>query len=233
MWHLVSLSVGTHLLIAYWEFPSFHFGTLTCWSCWLIILVGDYDIASFFMLHWYICLRYLTCWLWWLIRIDRGFWDSYFLCASSIYSFEILTCWLYWLVISYCIAHWSWFFHDYSDHFTCVHSPLYITQLTMLILWLVYCLDRLLSMMFVSLFVLIVIVCVDLSDIPVLCLTVWCMTTLPLCDCMLLVRVGRTSIPLPPTLWFRSFPLFQLSLLQMWDIVCVCYSDRARGRSRV
>ena len=95
------------------------------------------------MLRCRIHLRYLTWWLWWLIRIDRGFRDSYFLCASLIYSFEILTCCLYWLIISYCLAHWSWFCHDYSDHFTCIHSPLYITQFDMLILWLVYPLGRL------------------------------------------------------------------------------------------
>ncbi|RVW66121.1 hypothetical protein CK203_007618 [Vitis vinifera] len=31
---------------------------------------------------------------------------------------------------------------------------------------------------------------------------------------MLLVRVSITSIHLPPTLWFRSFPLFRILLLQ-------------------
>ena len=59
--------------------PEFSFGTLTCWSCWLIISIGDSNITSFFMLHWYICMRYLTCWLWdWLswLRI------LFFLCAS-------------------------------------------------------------------------------------------------------------------------------------------------------
>ena len=36
--------------------PKFSLGTLTCWSCRLISLIGDSDIASFFVLHWYICL---------------------------------------------------------------------------------------------------------------------------------------------------------------------------------
>ena len=143
MWLLMSRLVDTHFLIAHWGFPSFHLGHWHDWLYWLIILIGDSDTVIFFVLHWYICLRYLTCWLWWLIRIDRGFRDSYFLCASLIYSFEIWTCWLYWSIISYCLAHWSWFCHDYSYHFTCIHSPLYITQFDMLILWLVYPLDRL------------------------------------------------------------------------------------------
>ena len=66
--------------------------------------------------------------------------------------------------------------------------------------------------------------CVDLDDIHVLC-----MTALLLCDCMLLVCVGRTPIPLPSTLWFRSFPSFQFLLLQVWGFVCVCFSNRAKG----
>ena len=60
-----------------------------------------------------------------------------------LYSFEILTCWLYWLILLSCLAHWFWFCHNCSDHFTCIHSLLYITRLDMLILWLVYYFDRL------------------------------------------------------------------------------------------
>ena len=41
---------------------------------------------------------------------------------------------------------------------------------------------------------------VYISDIFVLCLTICCMTALLLHDCMSPVRVGRTSIPLSPTL---------------------------------
>ena len=224
----MSLSVGTHFLIAHWGFPSFHLGHWHDWLYWLIILIGDSDTVIFFVLHWYICLRYLTWWLWWLIRIDRGFRDSYFLCASLIYSFEILTCCLYWLIISYCLAHWSWFCPDYSDHFICIHSPLYITQFDMLILWLVYPLDRLWAWcIYLSFFYLFIMVCVDMSDIPVLCLTVWCMTTLPLCDWMLLVRVGRTSIPLPPTLLVSVIPFISvLTIASVRPSVCLLF-DRA------
>ena len=176
----MSRLVDTHFLIAHWGFPSFHLGHWHDWLYWLIILIGDSDIVIFFVLHWYICLRYLTCWLWWLIRIDRGFRDSYFLCASLIYSFEILTCCLYWLIISYCLAHWSWFCHDYSDHFTCIHLPLYITQFDMLILWLVYPLDRLWAWcIYLSFFFyLFIMVCVDMSDIS--CTLLDCMAR----DCL-------------------------------------------------
>ena len=199
----MSRLVDTHFLIAHWGFPSFHLGHWHDWLYWSIILIGDSDTVIFFVLHWYICLRYLTWWLWWLIRIDRGFRDSYFLCASLIYSFEVLICWLYWLIISYCLAHWSWFCHACSDHFTCIHSPLYITRLDMLILWLVILFWPSLSMMLVSLFVLIVVFSLILCVYEwyiLLCLTVWCMTALPLHDCMPSVYVGLTSIPLPPNL---------------------------------
>ena len=90
-----------------------------------------------------------------------------------------------------------------------------------------------LSMLSLSLFILIVIfslsLCVDMSDISVLRLIACCMTALLLRDCMLLVYVGRTSILLPQTLWFRSFPSFQFLHLQVWYLLCACFFDWARG----
>ena len=63
-----------------------------------------------------------------------------------------------------------------------------------------------LSMLSLLLFILIVMfsfsLCVDMDDILALCLIPCCMTAIFLCDCMLLIYVGHTSIPLPPTLWF-------------------------------
>ena len=41
--------------------------------------------------------------------------------------------------------------------------------------------------------------CVDMDDILVLCMIYCCMTTHLLLDCMLLVYVGHTFIPLSPT----------------------------------
>ena len=62
--------------------PEFSFGTLTCWSCWLIISIGDSNITSFFMLYW--CI-------WWDIwhadyeidYLDWGFW--FFLCFIAMF----------------------------------------------------------------------------------------------------------------------------------------------------
>ena len=41
--------------------------------------------------------------------------------------------------------------------------------------------------------------CVDMDDILVLCMIYYCMTTHLLFDCILLVYVGHTFIPLSPT----------------------------------
>ena len=234
-WHLMSLSVGTHFLIAHWGFPSFHLGHWQDWLYESIILIGDSDTVIFFVLHWYICLRYLTYWLWWLIRIDRGFRDSYFLCASLIYSFEVLICWLYWLIISYCLAHWSWFCHDYSDHFTCIHSPLYITQFDMLILWLVYPLDRLwawciyLSFFFICLswFVWTWVIYLYFA---------WLYGVWLLSFCMIACHLPMWVALLSPDLqfsWFRSFLSSRLSLLQVWGLLCAYSLTESKIRSRV
>ena len=53
---------------------------------------------------------------------------------------------------------------------------------------------------FIMIFIFLISLCVDMDDISVLCLTVCCMTAFLLCDYMLFVCVGCTSIPLPPTL---------------------------------
>ena len=234
MWLLMSRLVDTHFLIAHWGFPIFHLGHWHDWLYWLIILIGDPDTVIFFMLHWYICLRYLTWWLWWLIRIDRGFRDSYFLCASLIYSFEILTCCLYWLIISYCLAHWSWFCHDYSDHFTCIHSPLYITQFDMLILWLVYPLGRLwawCSYHYSSW--LSRLVCIHEWYILY---SAWLhVAWLPffyLIACCLSMWAAYIS-PYLQLSWFRSSLSSRFSLLQVWDLLCACSLTEPEIRSRV
>ena len=88
-----------------------------------------------------------------------------------------------------------------------------------------------LSMMFVSLFVLIVvfsfILCVH-DDIYELCLIVCCMTAIFLCDCMSSVYVGLTSIPLHPTLLVSVIPFISvLTIASVRPSVCLL-PDRAR-----
>ena len=75
-----------------------------------------------------------------LLIVHWGFLDAC-LDVVFIWDFDMLDYW--WLILLHCLAYWFWFWHDCSDHFTCIHSPLYITQLDMLILWLVYYFDRL------------------------------------------------------------------------------------------
>ena len=72
--------------------------------------------------------------------------------------------------------------------------------------------------------------CVDLDDIYLFRMTVCCMTSLILCDCMsCLSMCGTHLFPYLQLSWFRSFPSFLFSLLQVWDLVCVSYSNWARG----
>ena len=59
--------------------------------------------------------------------------------------------------------------------------------------------------------------CVDLDDIYM-----FCMTALPLHDCMALVYVGRTSIPLPPTLLVSVIPFIPvLTIASVRPSVCL------------
>ena len=200
----MSLSVGTHFLIAHWGFPSFHLGHWHDWLDWSIILIGDSDIVIFFVLHWYICLRYLTCWL-------------------------------YWLIISCCLAHWSWFCHDYSDHFTCIHSPLYITQLAML-----FSLTGILSW---SSFEHDVHIAIHPDSRSFLCGHEWYILYFAwLYDawlpsfCMIACCLSMWAAHISPYLqlsWFRSFLSSRFSLLQVWDLLCVCSLTEPEIRSRV
>ena len=69
----------------------------------------------------------------------------------------------------------------------------------------------------------------DMSDISVLCLTVCCMTILfCVIACRLSMWAAHLSIYLQSSS-FRSFLSFWLSLLQVWGLVCACFSDLARG----
>ena len=204
--------------------------SLTCWSCWLIILVGDSNIASFLMLHWYICMRYLTCWLWdWLswLRIPMS---CFLLCFIDVFVWDIdmpiiLITLIVLLSILTLISSWLfWSLHMHTLT-TIHHSAWHVVSLTCILFW------SSLSMMFVSLFVLIVvfslILCVH-DDISELCLIVCCMTAL-LCviECRLSMWAAHLFSYLQLS-WSRSFPSFWFSLLQVWGLVCVCYFDRAR-----
>ena len=77
---------------------------------WLEILTQWF----FFVLHWYICLRYLTCWLW----------D-----------------WLSWLrILIFFVLHC----HVCSDYLICIDSPLYIIRFDMIdsLSYILSCLSR-------------------------------------------------------------------------------------------
>ena len=151
--------------------------------------------------------------------------------AWLLYPFPTLTCWWYWLILLIVLAYWFCSCHDYPTHF-----DMYVHFFVSLICFSVDYLACILSWSYLNLlslllFILIVIflfsLCVEMDDILVLRLTACCMTALFLSVCMLLVYVGHTSIPLPPTLSFRSFPSFWFLHLQVWGLMCAYFSYRA------
>ena len=165
----------------------------------------------------------------WVIIAHWGFWCDNFLCliVISICDIDILMIlidsldclsilifllpWLscsFWHVCShYCIS------CRFSDWLICLYSILIIFEYVVFITIHLDC---------HSLYV-------DMSDISILCLTVCCMTAL-LCviACRLSMWSAHLSIYLQSSS-FWSFLSFWLSLLQVWDLVCVCFSDLARG----
>ena len=148
-------------------------------------------------------------------RIHLRFWHAGLLMVDLIVLLSVLILILAWL---------SWSLHMHT--LTIVyHSAWHVDSLTCILFW------SSLSMMFASLFVLIVvfslILCVHERYI-LLCLTVWCMTALPLHDCMSSAYVGLTSIPLPPTLLVSVIPFISvLTIASVRPSVCLL-SDRAR-----
>ena len=168
----MSRSVGTHLLIAHWEFPSFHLGHwhVNCVDWFILIEDSDAMISSVF--HWYIRLRH---WHAGLLMID--------LIASISTLILILPC-----------LFWSLHMHTLT---TVYHSAWHVDSLTCILFWL--SLSMMSVSLFVLSAVFSLILCVH-DDISEHCLIACRMTTLLLRDCVPLFCVGRTSILLSLTL---------------------------------
>ena len=141
--------------------------------CVFVWLGVDYTFKAL------ICLSVMHVWL--LLFIG----DVYMLNISidSLTCFCIVTLLVVWLscfpwhVYSYfCISHSSW--HHW---FSLLYIILFVST---------YCPFYYILILFI---LSLPSLCVDMSELPVLC-----MTTPLLCDCMLLIYVGHTSIPLPP-----------------------------------
>ena len=173
-WRLIGRSVGTCLVIAHWEF------LISLDACLDIVFIWDMDILIMMIdLYW---LRILIPW--------------FLLCFIDIFDWDIDMLDYWWLILLLC------FCHDCSDHFTCIHSLLYIIRLDMLIHLLVYYFDHLwacclcITIHLIVVFSFILCVCID--DISEICLIVCCMTTL-LCviACRLSVWVAHLSPYLP------------------------------------
>ena len=153
------------------------------------------------------------------------------------YSFEILTCRIIddWILL-HCLVYWFWFWHDCSDHFTCIHSPRYITQLDTLILLLVNYFARLWAwflyhysswLLYSRLFCVYMMIYLSFS---------WMYDAWLSPLCMIACRLSMWAAHLFPYLqlsWFRSFFSSRFSFLQVWDLLCVCSLTELEIRSRV
>ena len=168
-----------------------------------------------------------------LLIVHWGFLDAC-LDVVFIWDFDMLDYW--WLILLHCLAYWFWFWHDCSDHFTCIHSPLYITQLDMLILWLVYYFDRLWAWClyhYSSWLSYSRLSCVYMSDISC---SAWLYDAWLPSFCMIACCLSMWAAHISPYLqlsWFRSFLSSRFSLLQVWDLLCACSLTEPEIRSRV
>ena len=180
-WWLIGRSVGTHFLIAHWEFPislGACLGVCFYLGHWHVdyddrfILIEDSDTMFSSVFHWCIRLRH---------------WHAGLLMIDLITLFSTLILILSWLL-------WSLHMHALTIVY---HSTWHVDSLTCILFW------SSLSMMIVSLSIWLSysrLPCVYIDDISELCLIACCMTALLLHDCAPLVYVGRTSIPLSPIL---------------------------------
>ena len=112
--------------------------------------------------------------------------------------------------------------------FTCIFSFLYISFiLTRLILFIVYFVY--LNIFFVYLSCLscfLPSLCVDMSDIPIICMIAWCMIALLLCDACIVCLCGTHIYPLTSN-FLLSVDLFPLILYLIQDSLLCLLFDRA------
>ena len=152
---------------------------------------------------------------WCMLRchIHLRFWHAGLLMIDLIALLSVLILILAW-------SFWSLHMHTLT---TVYHSAWHVASLGHIFSW------SSLGMVFLSLFILIVKACMYTWVIYlVLCLSVCCMTTLLLLDCMSLVHVGRTSIPLPPNLLVSVIPFISvLTIASVRPFVCLLF-DRAK-----
>ena len=128
------------------------------------------------------------------------------ICLSLIHvwllcSFVMLTCWLHRLIllpfsIVTILVVWLSCFpgHVYS-HFYIPHSFWHdwLSLLYIILFLSTYCPLCYIPILFI---ISLPSLCVDMSDIPVICMTVWCMTALLLCDACLVCLCGTHIYPL-------------------------------------
>ena len=155
-----------------------------------------------------------------------------------LYSFEAWTYWLYWLILLFILTYWLSLLYDYSAHLDMyilvvaylIHHDM-IDSLGCILSWLSWSMLSLLDIRLDN--HISCLACVDLDDIHVLCMTVYCMISLIPYDCMSCLSMWDAHIS--PYLKVHSLgrPCFPWS--RIWYETCcfVCSSTKLVIRNRV
>ena len=191
-----------------------------------------FDVCSDFISTWDFDTSIVLIDLYWL----RILMSWFLLCFIDIFVWDIDMLDYWWLIILHRLAHLLWFCHDCSDHFTCIHSLLYIIWLDMLIHLLVYYFNHLWAC---CLCITILLDCRILAYL--VCTLMIYLRFVWLCVAWLLSFVwlraaclcGSHIYPLVSHSLVSVISFILFSLLQVWDLVCACTLTEIEVRSRV
>ena len=116
-------------------------------------------------------------------------------------SLEMLTCWLHWLILLPTLAQWLFLLYAYLA-FLNMYILIFVYLIHLGMIDSLCCITSCLSQHIVyyviylsCLSYFLPSLCVDISDILVICMTAWCITTLPLCDASIACLCGTHIYP--------------------------------------
>ena len=201
MWCLINLLVDTPSLCLYCIFACFK--AYECWHVDYLVYILHVPYYILILVIMCACIYLLIfvciCFVWlhvaWLpfffmihvwLLLFIGYIDMLITSIDSLTYFRIVTLLVVWLscfpghVYShFYISHSSWY-----DWFSLLYIILFVST---------YCPFCYIPILFI---ISLPSLCVDMSDIPVICMTVWCMTALLLCDACLVCLCGTHIYPL-------------------------------------
>ena len=217
MWHLINRLVDTPSLCLYCIFTCFK--AYECWHVDYLVYILHVPYYILILVIMYACIYLLIfvciCFVWlhvvwfpfffmmhvWLL-LFIGYIDMLIISIDSLTYFSIVTLLVVWLS---CFPG-----HVYS-HFYIPHSFWHdwLSLLYIILFLSTYCPLCYIPILFI---ISLPSLCVDMSDISIICMTVWYMTALLLCDACLVCLCGAHIYP------FTSNSLVSVDLISL-DIV--------------